>query len=396
MKNIRVAFFAEILTDDFDGAVRTMFQLIKRINNAEFQYLFIYGVGPDLIEGHESLKIPAIALPVNTTYSIALPVLAQSRLKRKLRDFAPDVVHISTPSLLGGFALNYAIQNHLPTISIYHTHFISYVDYYFKHTPFLISGIKNKLTGSLKAFYNRCDKVYIPAESIRQELLETGIDRDRMQIWKRGIDTALFSPGKKDPRVMIAISGNKKPTILFASRLVWEKNLETLFSIYDELQLRNFPVNFLIAGDGTARKDCEERMPKAIFTGKVDHQRLSVLYASADVFLFPSVTETYGNVVLEAMSSGLPCVIADGGGSKDFIEQGLNGFKCSPNDAIDYVDKIELILSDLHLRDQFINEGLACSQQLSWDKLARQYFADIRLLAHQPMPQLACFTPVLT
>jgi glycosyltransferase involved in cell wall biosynthesis len=389
VKRTRVAFFAEILIEDFDGAARTMFQLINRIDQTRFEYLFIYGVGPDQILDFESLKIPAIAIPVNINYKMALPVLAQTRLKKKLQSFAAEIVHIATPSLLGNFGLNYALQNRLPAITIYHTHFISYIDYYFKHTPFLISSIKQRMAENHRSFYNRCDKIYVPADSIKQELVEIGIDDDKMQIWKRGVDTSLFSPIKRDLSLMRRLTGTYNPTILFASRLVWEKNLEILFAVYDAMQAAENPVNFLVVGDGTARQSCQERMPKAIFTGSVTHDYLSVLYASSDVFLFPSVSETYGNVVLEAMASGLPCVIADAGGSKDFIEQGINGFKCKPYNAYDYAEKIELIIHSPLLRKQFAGKGLEESAKLSWPQLAQQYFDDVTNLANKSVLQLA-------
>jgi len=119
------------------------------------------------------------------------------------------------------------------------------------------------------------------------------------------------------------------------------------------------------------------RMKQAIFTGKVDHETLSMLYASTDVFLFTSVSETYGNVVLEAMASGLPCVIANGGGSADFISQSENGFKCDPFDEEDYFRRISQVLGDETLKSQFINEGLDFSSSLSWDQLADEYFEEI-------------------
>ena len=140
----------------------------------------------------------------------------------------------------------------------------------------------------------------------------------------------------------------------------------------------------MIAGDGSALKACKARMPGAVFTGKISHQQLAVLYASADVFLFPSVSEAYGNVVLEAMASGLPCVIADGGGSADFITQGINGFKCRPYDAKDYVAKIHCVLQNTALSNQFAEEGLSYSSVFSWDELAETYFTDLELLALQP------------
>lgn len=379
MKKIRVAFFAEILIEDFDGAIRTMYQLIKRIDRNIFEFLFVYGAGPDSIAGFESLKVPALTLPINTGYTMAIPALVMSELKEEIDNFSPDVIHIATPSLLGNFALKYATHRGLPVISIYHTHFISYIDYYLKHTPFLINKVRQMMAESHKAFYNQCDQVYIPSVTMKDELIDMGVDAYRMKLWQRGIDTSLFSPRHK--KSLRSLTGNDNPTILFASRLVWEKNLETLFEVYGIMQDRNPEVNFIIAGDGVARKACEAKMPNAAFTGKVDHKMLSVLYASSTLFLFPSVSEAYGNVVLEAMASGVPCVIADGGGSKDFIEQGINGFKCEPYGAACYVEKIELLLKSNSLREQFIEEGLQYSSRLSWEHLALIYFDDLAEMA---------------
>jgi glycosyltransferase involved in cell wall biosynthesis len=381
MKKIKVAFFAEILIEDFDGASRTMFQLLKRIDHHRYDFLFICGVGPDRIMGFNCMKIPTISLPLNTNYTMALPALAKKKLKKQLIDFAPDVIHIATPSLLGAFALKYANLRDIPVISIYHTHFISYIDYYFKHAPFLIGKVKQAIAGTQKNFYNHCDVVYVPAQSIRNELELMGVEPSRMQIWRRGINTKLFNPDKADKAFMTKITGNEYPTVIFASRLVWEKNVETLFRIYDRIQDSALKINILVAGDGAALKACKQRMKNAIFTGKVDHDTLSMLYASSNVFLFTSVSETYGNVVLEAMASGLPCVIADGGGSADFIEQGNNGFKCDPFDDWDYYRRLSQVLGDEVLRTQFVEHGLAASACLSWDQLSAQYFQELTKLS---------------
>lgn len=381
MKKIKVAFFAEILIEDFDGASRTMFQLLKRIDHHRYDFLFICGVGPDRIMGFNCMKIPTISLPLNTNYTMALPALAKKKLKKQLLDFAPEVVHIATPSLLGAFALKYANLRDIPVISIYHTHFISYIDYYFKHAPFLIGKVKQAIAGTQKNFYNHCDVVYVPAQSIRKELELMGVEPSRMQIWRRGINTKLFNPDKADKAFMTKITGNEYPTVIFASRLVWEKNVETLFRIYDRIQDSTLKINILVAGDGAALKACKQRMKNAIFTGKVDHDTLSMLYASSNVFLFTSVSETYGNVVLEAMASGLPCVIADGGGSADFIEQGNNGFKCDPFDDWDYYRRLSQVLGDEVLRTQFVEHGLAASACLSWDQLSAQYFQEVTNLS---------------
>lgn len=386
MKKIKVAFFAEILIEDFDGASRTMFQLIKRIDPERFDFLFICGVGPDTIGGFACMKVPVINLPVNAGYTMALPGMIKKDIKRNLKLFEPDIIHIATPSLLGTFALKYGRKHELPVISIYHTHFISYIDYYLKHTPFLIERVKQIIAENQRTFYNQCEMVYVPAGSIKKELEGMGVTPGRMKIWKRGVDNELFSPARADAERMRKLVGNDNPTVIFASRLVWEKNLETLFRIYDHMQECELAINLLIVGDGGAKKNCMQRMPKAIFTGKVNHEELSVLYASADLFLFPSVSEAYGNVVLEAMASGLPCVIANGGGSKDFIKDGFNGFKCDPYNENDYIDKMQLILSNTRLRNQFVFEGLQYTRRLSWNKLAYTYFSDLMAILRPAVP----------
>lgn len=381
MQKIKIAFFAEILIEDFDGASRTMFQLLKRIPHDRFEFLFICGVGPEQLFGFECLRLPTVPLPMNKGYRMAMPLFSKNKIRERVNAFAPDVVHIATPSMLGEVALDYAAEQRLPVLSIYHTHFISYIDYYFRHLPFLIPFMIKTVAKRQKSFYNRCDLIYVPARVIVEELATTGVERSRMKLWQRGIDLTLFSPEKRNPALMKRLTGNDRPTVLFLSRLVWEKNLATLFRIYDLMQQKNLPCNLVVAGDGEADKACREKMPNAVFTGKVDHAEAAELYASADVFLFPSVSESYGNVVLEAMASGLPCVIAAGGGSQDFIDQGVNGFKCRPYDEADYVEKIQNILENDALREQFSGRGRSYSSTFDWSQLSEVYFTDLQKLA---------------
>jgi glycosyltransferase involved in cell wall biosynthesis len=383
MARIKVAFFAEILIEDFDGASRTMFQLLRRIPTDQFEFLFICGVGADTLFGYDCITLPTLTIPFNKRYKMAVPALAKRKTMRQLQVFAPDVVHIATPSWLGSFALDYAAQYSKPVISIYHTHFISYVDYYLRSLPVLIRPIKAQIARFQRDFYNRCDTIYIPSESIASELIAGGLEPSRVTIWKRGIDLTLFSPLKKNLVQMREQTQSGLPIILFASRLVWEKNIETLIKTYELAQQRGTAAIFVVVGDGTAKEDCQRRMPKAVFLGNLDHQTLATIYASADVFLFPSISESYGNVVLEAMASGLPCVIADGGGSRDFVEEGINGFRCAPNNPEAYLDKITLLLNDTDLHNKISLAGQAYSRQFNWEALANRYFDDVATLAQK-------------
>jgi glycosyltransferase involved in cell wall biosynthesis len=383
MKKVKVAFFAEILISDFDGAARTMFQLFNRIDRDQFELLFICASGPDQVNGFECFQIPSLPIPFNSHYVIGMPAVAATDIRQKLDAFGPDLVHIATPSFLGHFGLGYAKEKQLPVTSIYHTHFVSYISYYFKYLPFLIKPIENRIKKLQNSFYGQCDKVYIPSTSIAKELADSGMPTHNMKIWKRGMDTSLFSPHKKDTQYLQKLTGNNAPVILFASRLVWEKNLETLIDIYRLLEEENFPCNFIVAGDGVARKECESKMPNAIFPGQLDHAELSILYASATVFVFPSVSETFGNVVLEAMASGLVPVVADGGGSRDFIEEGENGFKCEPYNAACYVEKIKELIRNTELRARLSGNAIEYSRSYDWDELARVYFSDLIELAER-------------
>lgn len=377
---IRVAFFAEIMIPDFDGAARTIFQLVNRIDKNKFEFLFIYGTGPDQIQDFESFKIPSLSIPIQQNYSMAIPALVDQRLKKKLQDFNPDIIHIATPSLLGFYAQKYALRNQIPVISIYHTHFVSYIDYYLKHFTFLVGPTKKRIIQTQNKFYNNCDKVYVPTNSIVSELIKMGIKPNLMQIWKRGIDNTLFSPQKKDLNWIQELTGNRHPTILFASRLVWEKNLRTLIDIYTLLKQQHIHLNFIVAGDGTAMDACRQNMPDALFLGKLGHRELSKLYASSTLFVFPSHSETYGNVVIEAMASALPCIIADGGGSADLINDGITGFKCKPKDPTTFVQRIMQLLTDEKLRSEIGNAGMEYSKSLDWNSLAKTYFEDLKQL----------------
>jgi glycosyltransferase involved in cell wall biosynthesis len=313
---------------------------------------------------------------------MANPFRQKAELDKELQAFSPDVIHISTPSLLGNYALKAAKRLGVPVISIYHTHFISYVEYYVKHFPFLIGFAKQRVRDILRSFYNQCDTVYVPSGSIMQELAAEGVRIDVMKLWERGIDRSLFSPARRNPELMKSLTGNDNPCILFVSRLVWEKNLLTLIRLYALVKRRGLKYNFVIAGEGVAREAIGRQMPEALFLGHVGHERLSELYASASVFFFPSLTETFGNVVLEAMASGLPCVIADSGGSRDFIEDGVNGFKCNPYDTTGFLNRITEIIEQPGLAGQLAVKGLESSRKYQWENLASGYFDDLRALSY--------------
>jgi glycosyltransferase involved in cell wall biosynthesis len=385
---IKVAFFADILVKNFDGASRTMFQIIERIPREDFEFMFFCGLPPEQDIGHKVMRIPTIPIPFNTTYRLAIPLFSWFSMRKKLKAFKPDVIHIASPSPLGDFAFQFKRRRHIPVMTIYHTHFLSYIDYYLRTIPFLIRPAKSTVAFGQKMFYDQSDLMYVPTQQMIDELKEFGFDTGKMKIWQRGINHDLFNPNKKDLAYIRSITGNDKPNIIFASRLVWEKNLGTLIKIYRESKTKGDKYNFIIAGDGTAKEVLTEKMPDAFMLGKIDHESLATLYASADVFLFPSVSETYGNVVVEAMASGCPCVIAKGGGSQSLVKHGETGFLCDPNNPSDYYERIEEIMNSKDIRNKFISNGLEYTKNLDWDVLANIYFEDIKKLSESAQLEL--------
>ncbi len=379
-RKIRVAFFADILARDYDGAIKTMYHLIDNIPEEKFEFMFCSGMPPKEKMNHRIVEIPSFVLPFNSNYKASLPYFS-NKLTKELTDFNPDVIHIATPSPLGFFGLYYAKRNHIPTLSIYHTNFLSYMKHYFKSLPFLIKPVETIVKYAYRSFYNFCKTVYVPTLQMIRELKECGVAENNLKLWQRGIAVDIFNPSKKDKNFIRQLTGNDKPNILFASRLVWEKNMETLFNIYDEVQAQQLDVNFIIAGSGVAEQEARKRMKKAFFLGFLDHENLAKVYASSDVFVFPSVSETFGNVVVEAMACGCVPVIARGGGSQALVKNGETGFLCEPCNAAEYVENMKTLLTNLPLKEKMQSRGVEYASTLNWDHLVNEYFTDLETLA---------------
>ena len=369
-----------MLVENFDGAARTIYQIIKRIDTEKYEYFFITGSAPASNFPYKYYLVPSVDIPKNEDYKLAIPALSFFEMNNAMLIFKPDVIHISSPSFLGRYALDYARANKIPVLSIYHTHFISYIDYYFKDARLLIDAVKAFVISRNKSFYNGCDMVLVPSQSLLEELSGYGFDQTRMVIWPRGMNTAMFSPEKKDAGLLLK-EGINKPVVLFVSRLVWEKNLMTLKDIYLLNEAASQPYQFVIAGDGVARDELQQSMPNALFLGSLQHEALSQWYATSSVFLFTSETETYGNVVVEAMASGLPVVVADAGGPSDLVVSYENGIKCTPKDAPAFYEAVKHVLTDKVLREKIIQNGLSFAKNLNWDKLVQKHFEKVEGLA---------------
>ncbi|MBN1497329.1 MAG: glycosyltransferase family 1 protein [Spirochaetes bacterium] len=373
-RKIRIALFTDVLKENYDGVTYTLYNIIQRIPRDRFEFLFITPFPPS-----NSVKFPFpivvcryIKMPLYGEYRLGFPYF-DKKLDAALADFKPDLVHFASPSFLGRYAIRYGQKHGIPVTSTYHTHFPMYVDYYFKYLPFL-RFLKHVVPMILRFYYNNCDIVFVPTRPVIEDLVAVGIDRSRMTIWARGIDTENFNPRKRDITYIENLCGKGGVRILFVSRLFWIKEISTIVKIYRKLRTRCPEARMVITGDGPQRRYMEKRMPDAVFTGTLLHNELSKIYASCDIFLFPSITETFGNVNLEAMASGLPVVAAAKGGQCGIVEEGVTGYLVEPKNADAFCDKIDLLIRNPELRKRMSTKVVEYARTQKWDILCSAMF----------------------
>jgi glycosyltransferase involved in cell wall biosynthesis len=277
------------------------------------------------------------------------------------------------------WAQRWARRAGVPAVSSFHTHFVSYFRYY---------GVRplERLGWSLlRRFYRRTERVYAPSWSIIRELEAEGIEK--LELWSRGIDLAAFSPDFRDPEIRAAAgAGDETPLLLLVSRLVKEKDLADLVEVDAELKRRGVEYRLALVGEGPMRAELEEQLPDAHFAGHQSGESLARWYASADVFVFPSTTETLGNVVLEALASGLPAVVVDRGGPQDLVQPGVSGFIARANDISDIADRVELLLRDPALRARMGEAGRASALERDWSAINGRLIRSYRALLDEHAP----------
>jgi len=358
---MRIAYFIGTLKKEReDGVTRVLLYFVRLAQKSEIESIIITGWVQDKSESPvEVISVPSIVFPLYTDYKLPLPGMAG--FEKKLDKFKPDIIHVHSPDTIAWAALKYAKKRHIPIIATHHTEFGKYLAYY--HLAFL----KKPVWLVLKKLYNQMNFVTTPSPVIAKELISHGINNVQTLEW--GVDSNLFNPCFRSEALRKKfLSGEKRNIILYVSRLTWEKDLKTLAQTYKLLKNHRDDFIMVIVGDGPARVKFESMMPQAIFLGYIEGKELSEMYASSDIFLFPSSTETFGNVTAEAMASGLVPVVADAGGSKSLVEQGKTGFLCQPKNAEDFYKKVCLLLDNLKLRNQMRNAGLKFAKNLTWDK----------------------------
>ncbi|TYP92649.1 Glycosyltransferase involved in cell wall bisynthesis [Fodinibius salinus] len=382
MSDLRVAIFTGNYNHIQDGVSLTLNRLVAYLEEQDIPVL-VFGPTvdePEIDHEGEFVSVPSVPMPGRQEYRITVgfPDAAQ----RRLHEFEPTLIHLATPDLLGFRAMRWAQGNDIQIVSSYHTHFTSYLKYY------NLGMLKMLGWKYLEWFYSQCKHIYVPSPSMANELNEEGID-EGIRIWARGVNTDQFSPDFRDMEWRRSVGFDDDDRVVtFVSRLVWEKNLQTFVDTVKKLQQTHQNIKPMIVGDGPALKELEHMLTDAHFTGFITGDELSRAYASSDVFLFPSETETFGNVTLEAMSSGLPCVVADATGSRSLVESGVNGFLAPPRDTEVFAECIEKIVEDDELATEMGEAARQKALAYSWDNVNGKLLDNYREALDEPRPAL--------
>ena len=373
---MRVVYFTESLLPHVDGVSRTLAQLFGFLeqNGVDFRIYSPFVPGPEVSWSGRVRPVRYVRFPLYPDYRVSLPFGRATA--RELQAWGPDLVHVVSPTPNATRAQKWAAKNGLPVVSSFHTHFVSYFRYY--GAPWA-EGFGWRM---LRRFYDRCARVYVPTGAIIRELAEHGIANT--EPWSRGIDLARFSPAHRDPALRReAGADDATPILLMVSRLVKEKDMADLVEMDRILRRRGNTYRLVLVGDGPMRGELQAALPDAFFAGHQSGEPLARWYASGDVFVFPSTTETFGNVVLEAQASGLPTVVVDKGGPPDLVAPGETGFIARGNDPADLAAKCETLLRDPGSRARMGRQARDAARQRDWAAINGRLIESYRHVVEQ-------------
>ena len=363
--NLRVALFSGNYNYVRDGANQALNRLVGYLQR-EGAIVRVYApkvANPAFASMGKLVGVPSIPFPGRGEYRF--PLALSPRVRRDLRDFAPQVVHVSSPDLVGHRAVSWARGRKVPILASVHTRFETYPRYY------NMAWAEPLLEAMLRRFYRRCDALVAPSESMAQVLREQRMNYD-IGIWSRGVDRTVFNPQRRDPEWRRGLGiADDDVAIGFLGRLVMEKGLDVFADSIDDLARRGIAHKVLVVGEGPAREWFEARLPRAAFVGFQGGTDLARAVASMDVLFNPSVTETFGNVTLEAMACGLPVVAAAATGSQSLVDDHGNGRLIAPGAIHAFAEALRGYIADPALRARHGAAGEARAADFSWNAINR-------------------------
>jgi len=377
---VKLAIVTETFPPEINGVAMT-FDLIAREFGRRGHGVTVYRPWrPDLAPAaqhpeYREVPLPGLPIPGYSLLRLGLP--ARRRLTRRWRDDRPDLVHVVTEGPLGASAVTAARALAVPVTSSFHTNFYAYTPHYG------IGLLRRMVLGWLRHVHNRTHRTFAPTEELRGELAAQGFTG--VGVLSRGVDLRQFSPARRSPALRAAWGAAPDTVVvLHVGRFAVEKNYPLLFRAYAAMRTVNPALRFVLVGDGPLRSGLQAAHADCRFTGFIPRDDLARHYASADVYVHASLTETFGNVLTEALASGLAVAGFDYAAARQFVRHGANGLvaPCDQPDAL-VAAAVELA-RDAGLRARLRAAGPASLTRQSWENIIGRFEADLAAAAHPP------------
>ena len=365
---LNISVVTETFPPDINGVAHT---LSKMVNGLQLNGHNIWLVRPRIEkkelaqnrQGFNELLVKGMPIPFYKQLRMGLP--AKKELHRLWSHKRPDVVHIATEGPLGWSALQVAKKLKIPISTDFRTNFHAYSSHYG------IGWLSGAILSYMRKFHNAADATMVPTEQLAQTLSSAGFER--LHVVPRGIDTQLFSPSKRDPALRASWKADSDTIVmLYVGRLAVEKNLELVLQTYAMAKQQSVKAKLVLVGDGPMRHELEQSFTDVIFAGFRTGEDLAAHYASADMFVFASQTETFGNVTLEAMASGLAVVAFNHAAAGELIQNGVNGMLAAHASDIHFEMAAQTLLNRPELMAYVRQQACISAQSMGWDTIVKK------------------------
>ena len=371
---MRIALFTDTFVPSLNGVARVLGLLVEHANRRGHEI----GVVSPVVEDRDwpgttfHLRLPGIELPFYREFMACRPYVGREG-SRTLDAFAPDLVHLATEALVGMAGRSWARAAGVPMVTSYCTNFPEYL------AGYNLGLLEKPVWSHLRRFHDDGVLSFCPSEATRRELEARGF-HDRFRIWGRGVDSELFHPRRRSEELRRSLAPDADVVLLYVGRIAPEKRLDLLVDAFPELQARtDARLALVLVGGGPAVPDLQARATDGVvFAGYQRGLELAAHYASGDIFVFPSDTETFGQVVTEAMASGLPVVAPSRGGVLDTVRPGKTGALFTPGSVEDFIESTLPLVQRPDLRRAQGARARLEAEARSWSRVFDRLFTDYR------------------
>jgi glycosyltransferase involved in cell wall biosynthesis len=369
---LRVAIITETYPPEVNGVAITIAHMVQGLRRRQHRIQLIRPRQHKLDSAaqdnnYEETLMAGMPIPGYPELKAGLP--AKGALLRLWRQQRPDIVHIATEGPLGWSAISAACEMGIPVSTDFHTNFHSYTKHYG------IGLLKKPMAAYLRHFHNKTNCTMVPTTTLQQELEQTGYKN--VLVVSRGVDTRLFHPSKRSAELRGSWgAADYTPVVMMVSRLAPEKNLPVVIQAFEQMRVAHPLAKLVMVGDGPARAEIEKRQhPNVIFAGMRTGEDLAAHYASGDIFLYPSLTETYGNVTVEAMASGLATIAYDYAAAHQHIRHDVNGLLVPYDDTDAFINQAKALITDAKRILRLRTEARLTVESPTWEDVAGHFEA---------------------